>query len=79
MKRSLLDFSYGFLGIELSIPFDVCIFLHGTLCLHVLWNLDPEVTKQESWVVVNGLEGNHYFNPELGILGHPLLGHCSVL
>ena len=30
------------------------------------------VTKQESWVVVNGLGGNHYFNPELGILGHPL-------
>ena len=34
--------------------------------------VDPRVTKQESWVVVNGLGGSHYFNPELGILSHPL-------
>ena len=34
--------------------------------------VDPGVTKQESWVIVNGLGGNHYFSPELGILGHPL-------
>ena len=34
--------------------------------------VDPRVTKQESWVVVNGLGGNHYLNPELGILGRPL-------
>ena len=34
--------------------------------------VDPGVTKKESWVVLNCHDGNHYFNPELGILGHPL-------